>query len=386
MKSKKDLIIQLYARSAAPARDYYGLTITLGSVILNIWNITHGPHVYPKRYDVSLDDFIWDKKIQSEIFRTFGSHVLTYVKQLALHEINLQCMPQKIFLFVMRYLAASDIIRLSQTSKIFFDLCNTNDVWRIIYTKIIKPNEQLINSEEIDWKALLKRKLCKKLKESIRQTKTSVNITAKDEKKSKLTEKKTSESLKCIVKDINGLENHKKDEKNYEKIRRNYNKGNGNNVKTDGNIDQNKNKITEVKKMKNLDLQYNKSEIVNTVNQSNAKYFGGDTKNNLYRKDGIKSEIKLKESKDEITKVFKPKSIMTIKPTSVIKTNLIQDDLKKNQKHFGDVKKLDGIKTNSNKILSSASEKLVFNSLKKTLDVPVNSKIYVAPKRVVGKK
>lgn len=91
-------------------------------IILNIWNISHGPHIYPKRYKSILEDFREEKFMQNEIRRIFGNHVLLFCQHLANRDQNLQYLPTKLFLRILRQLAAKDILSLSQTSKIFFEV------------------------------------------------------------------------------------------------------------------------------------------------------------------------------------------------------------------------------------------------------------------------
>lgn len=62
---------------------------------------------------------------------------------------------------ILKQLAASDILRLSQTSKIFFELCNTEAVWKVIFQKYVKRsnNADRMIAEDNGWKEALKIKL-----------------------------------------------------------------------------------------------------------------------------------------------------------------------------------------------------------------------------------
>lgn len=121
-KVREDIILQLYARTPSPCRDYCGLTITKGNITLNIWNITFGPHVYPKRFKCPLEDLNENKFIKMEIERVFGKHVLVYANSLSKNEKKLENLTTKAFLSILNYLAAKDILNLSQTSKIMFEV------------------------------------------------------------------------------------------------------------------------------------------------------------------------------------------------------------------------------------------------------------------------
>lgn len=84
--------------------------------------MSYGPHIYPKRWKVEVGDFLENKELQFQVDHLFGNHIRNYILGLANNEYNLQFIPTKVFLNVLKYLAASDVIRLSQTSKIFFEV------------------------------------------------------------------------------------------------------------------------------------------------------------------------------------------------------------------------------------------------------------------------
>lgn len=89
---------------------------------MNIWNISYGPHVYPKKFKKDISEFLDDKELQYHIGNTFGTHVKEFVMSLARKDYNLQHLPIKLFLKILKMLATRDILNLSQTSKIFFNV------------------------------------------------------------------------------------------------------------------------------------------------------------------------------------------------------------------------------------------------------------------------
>ncbi|KAF5298689.1 hypothetical protein FQA39_LY19214 [Lamprigera yunnana] len=121
-KNTDHVILQLYARTPAPCRDYCGLTVTNDEIVLNVWNITNGPHVYPKRLKCAVEDLEDERCLNFEINRVFGSHVSEFITRLSKNELNLQHCPTKAFLTLLKYVAAKDIMTLSQTSKIMFEV------------------------------------------------------------------------------------------------------------------------------------------------------------------------------------------------------------------------------------------------------------------------
>lgn len=76
--------------------------------------------MFPKRYKRDIQEFLDDKELQYNVSNTFGTYVRDFVMGLARKEYNLQYLPTKIFLKILKKLAVRDILNLSQTSKIFF--------------------------------------------------------------------------------------------------------------------------------------------------------------------------------------------------------------------------------------------------------------------------
>lgn len=92
-------------------------------IILNSWDISRGTHVYPRRKRISLDDFLLDKWLRSEIDFLFGNHVIMYIDRLANKDRSIFCLSEKIVRKIIDYLAVKDILHLKQSSKIFFEVC-----------------------------------------------------------------------------------------------------------------------------------------------------------------------------------------------------------------------------------------------------------------------
>ncbi|KAJ8943590.1 hypothetical protein NQ318_006592 [Aromia moschata] len=176
---KDPTLLQLYTRARAPCRDYYGLTIGETSVCLNTWKITHGPHLRPRQKQCPVEDFPYDKFFQEEIKNVFGHSVFQYVLDLGNKKRKLENVPTKVFLNVLRYLDAKDVLHLSETSTIFRELCNTEPIWYMMFRKVLRKNptpEDKMMAFDYGWKEVLKMRLLliKKASESkIKQTKSA---------------------------------------------------------------------------------------------------------------------------------------------------------------------------------------------------------------------
>ncbi|CAH1119617.1 unnamed protein product [Phaedon cochleariae] len=159
---KKSTLLQLYARAIAPCRDYYGLTIGEQCICLNIWKVTHGPHVFPKQIFLEVEDFIDDRFLQEEIKNVFGDNVYQYIVDLVHHRTKLHHLPPKVFLNILKYLNTNDVLRMSLTSKIFLELCNSDLVWQLLFTKVLQRSpskEEKRLAMDCGWKEVLKKRM-----------------------------------------------------------------------------------------------------------------------------------------------------------------------------------------------------------------------------------
>ncbi|XP_023310713.1 uncharacterized protein LOC111691709 [Anoplophora glabripennis] len=159
---KQSTLLQLYARAAAPCRDYYGLTITNSCISINAWKITHGPHVMPKQKICLLEDVIQDKFLQEEIKNIFGGNVFDYIMDLGNKKRKLENLPTALFLNILKYLRANDVLKLMQTNKIFFELCNTELVWLMMFQKILNRSPSIEEKRmalEYGWREVLKKRM-----------------------------------------------------------------------------------------------------------------------------------------------------------------------------------------------------------------------------------
>ncbi|XP_056633923.1 F-box only protein 36-like [Diorhabda sublineata] len=159
---KKSTLLQLYARATAPSRDYYGLTIGESFLCLNVWKITHGPHSFPKRKICEIDDFLDDKHLQEEIKNNFGRNVFDYIKNLIDNKRTLENLPARPFLLILRYLKINDVLTLSRTNKIFYELCNKEEVWQLMFGKMLRRSpsaEEKRMAFECGWRETLRRRM-----------------------------------------------------------------------------------------------------------------------------------------------------------------------------------------------------------------------------------
>ncbi|KAJ8983468.1 hypothetical protein NQ317_014926 [Molorchus minor] len=133
---------------------------------LNIWRITHGPHLQPKQKNCPLEDVPYDKFLQDEIKNVFGESVCRYLIDLGENKRKLENLPAKIFLNILKFLSVNDILHLSQTSKILRELCDTELFWCMMFKKVMRKTpscQDKIMAFDYNWREVLKmRKLLSK--------------------------------------------------------------------------------------------------------------------------------------------------------------------------------------------------------------------------------
>ncbi|CAH1135289.1 unnamed protein product [Ceutorhynchus assimilis] len=157
-----DKNLQLYARANAPCRDYYGLTITESNLILNVWRVSYGPHIWPKQKHCIFDEFKTHKMFQEEVKLVFGEGVFDYLTGLTTGQKKLENLPRKLFLRLFWFLGIDDVFNLMSCSKIIYELCNQEDAWRIVFIKKFgraPSREENVLAMNMSWKDIFKKRL-----------------------------------------------------------------------------------------------------------------------------------------------------------------------------------------------------------------------------------
>ncbi|KAF7284628.1 hypothetical protein GWI33_021820 [Rhynchophorus ferrugineus] len=130
-----DDVLQLYSRACSPCRDYYVLIVSPEYVALNIWKITHRPYANPKLNRCPIEDF---------------------------NRRKLENLPVKIFMHILTFLGINDILRMMRCSKIMFERCNQNTVWRLIFVKKFArfpSKEENLLALDYTWKTIYQKRL-----------------------------------------------------------------------------------------------------------------------------------------------------------------------------------------------------------------------------------
>ncbi|GCB73821.1 F-box only protein 36-like isoform X2 [Scyliorhinus torazame] len=156
----KGTLFEIRAQAPAPSKDYHQLLVTDSEVIWRWWKISlrsEFRNVYPGEQKNSYQDFLDDYTMQVHVGVIFGDEVLKYICNLCQHQFDyLNRIPQGLLMYIVSFLELEDIARLSQTSRKFETLCNSDKLWEHItsrYYDNITPDMKTL-AFEVGWKEI----------------------------------------------------------------------------------------------------------------------------------------------------------------------------------------------------------------------------------------
>ncbi|XP_006890391.1 PREDICTED: F-box only protein 36 [Elephantulus edwardii] len=155
-----ETLFEIVGQGQAPSKDYYQLQVTRTQVSLRWWKISLRSEyrsTKPGEIQESHEDFLENSHLQVQIALVFGSRILEYVINLCSGHFDfLERLPDDLLLTIISYLDLEDIARLSQTSRRFSKLCESDRLWEQIVQAscdTITPHMQAL-AEDIGWKEL----------------------------------------------------------------------------------------------------------------------------------------------------------------------------------------------------------------------------------------
>ncbi|XP_048746986.1 F-box only protein 36-like [Ostrea edulis] len=147
----------------APSKDFFHVFVTPNQFIFRVWKIVPptraDSHTPPYEYKDTFEEFKEDSACQSDIERLAGAPTLNFL--LALVEegkLDFICrMPRSVQIQIILNLDLEDIQRLGRTCRMFREVCDSCDLWKMIYhryseTPITPELEQL--ALERGWRRL----------------------------------------------------------------------------------------------------------------------------------------------------------------------------------------------------------------------------------------
>ncbi|XP_067898657.1 F-box only protein 36-like isoform X2 [Heterodontus francisci] len=139
-------------------------------------------NVYPGEEKNSYQDFLDDLTLQVHIGVVFGDEVLKYICNLCQHQFDyLDRLPKAQLMYIISFLELEDIARLSQTSRKFEKVCNSDELWEHIVSRYCDtiPPEMRALAVEVGWKEIFfTNKL--QLQKKIRRRRQKVEGSAED--------------------------------------------------------------------------------------------------------------------------------------------------------------------------------------------------------------
>nr|XP_033814226.1 F-box only protein 36 [Geotrypetes seraphini] len=155
-----DCLFDVSSQAPAPSKDFYQLLITKIEVIVRWWKISLRSEfrdAKPGELRETHHDFLEDSTLQVQISIVFGPNTLEYVTNLCRGKFDfLERLPEGILLYIMTFLELEDIARLSQTSRTFEKVCNSDKLWEHIVESLCDTvtAEMRMLAREVGWKQI----------------------------------------------------------------------------------------------------------------------------------------------------------------------------------------------------------------------------------------
>ncbi|NWU55160.1 FBX36 protein, partial [Dromas ardeola] len=151
-------VFETRRQAPAPSKDFCQLLVTRREVIFRWWKISlrnKFRESRPGEIKESWEDFLDDSSLHIQIAIVFGAKVLEHVLNLCRGNYDfLERLPVPLLLYIISFLELEDIARLSQVSRRFEMICNSNVLWENIVKNLcdtITPEMKEL-AQEVGWK------------------------------------------------------------------------------------------------------------------------------------------------------------------------------------------------------------------------------------------
>ncbi|KAG8445501.1 hypothetical protein GDO86_010314 [Hymenochirus boettgeri] len=154
------VLFECGGQAPAPSKDFYHLLVTREEIILRYWKISLRSGYQgakPGEFKESHQDFVDDRKLQSQIASIFGQNILKYVINLCHGYYDyLERLSKPLLFYILTFLDLEDIARLSQVSHMFQKICNSDHLWEhIVESSCDKVTPEMKSlAQDIGWKQL----------------------------------------------------------------------------------------------------------------------------------------------------------------------------------------------------------------------------------------
>ncbi|KAM7107948.1 F-box only protein 36 [Ciconia maguari] len=154
----REEVFETHGQAPAPSKDFCQLLVTRREVIFRWWKISlrnEFRESRPGEIKESQEDFLDDSSLHIQIAIVFGAKVLEHVLNLCRGNYDfLERLPVPLLLYIISFLELEDIARLSQVSRRFEMICNSNALWENIVENLcdtITPEMKEL-AQEMGWK------------------------------------------------------------------------------------------------------------------------------------------------------------------------------------------------------------------------------------------
>ncbi|KAM6063709.1 F-box only protein 36 isoform 1-T1 [Theristicus caerulescens] len=154
----REEVFERRGQAPAPSKDFCQLLVTRREVIFRWWKISLRNELResrPGEIKESQEDFLGDSSLHIQIAIVFGAKVLEHVLSLCRGNYDfLERLPVPLLLYIISFLELEDIARLSQVSRRFEMICNSNALWENIVENLcdtITPEMKEL-AQEMGWK------------------------------------------------------------------------------------------------------------------------------------------------------------------------------------------------------------------------------------------
>ncbi|XP_075274081.1 F-box only protein 36 [Opisthocomus hoazin] len=154
----REAVFEASGQALAPSKDFYQLLVTRREVIFRWWKISLRSEFResrPGEIKASWEDFLDDSSLHIQSAIVFGAEVLEHVLSLCRGNYDfLERLPVPLLLHIFSFLELEDVARLSQVSRRFEMICNSNALWEKIVRNLwdtISPEMEEL-AQDVGWR------------------------------------------------------------------------------------------------------------------------------------------------------------------------------------------------------------------------------------------
>ncbi|XP_072033689.1 F-box only protein 36-like [Amphiura filiformis] len=158
---KDGILLDISNQAPSPSKDFHQFEILKNDLVIwRTWRITlrnDYKRLSPGEVKESHEDFTYDEKMQFDVKRVFGEHILEYALSLCHGNLDyIVRMPKPLLIYLASHLDLHSVARLSQTNKLMYEICNMEALWEQIYATHCDTvtDEMRSLAHDVGWKKM----------------------------------------------------------------------------------------------------------------------------------------------------------------------------------------------------------------------------------------